>query len=360
MLTTISTSLADGSGLFLTPATSIRFLPAANFNGSPGLLTVRLADSSITAPSNGSTVNASSNGGTTAYSAATVSLSTSITAVNDQPSPITVGAITTVNEDSANSTAVSLWSTPPAYGTGGGSDEGSQTLRYTITAIPSFITLFMSNGSTPVTANTTLSAADFAALQYKTVANANGTATITFDVIDSGFGIDPNVNTLASQSVSFTVDAVNDAPVLTTAGAITTVNEDFTNSTALSLWSTAPAYGTGGGSDEGSQTLSYKITAIPSFISLLKSDGTTAVTANTTITAKVPVNAIADGPVILHATLESFAGVRLTIPVDIKMNVILGVEDTVIYDFVGFIALLGAFGVFRTVRKRQRESEANQ
>ena len=84
------------------------------------------------------------------------------------------------------------------------------------------------------------------------------------------------------------------------------------------------------------------------------------VPANTTITAKVPVNAIADGPVILHATLESFSGVRLTIPVDIKMNVILGVEDTVIYAFVGFIALLGAFGVFRTVRKRQRESEANQ
>ena len=80
------------------------------------------------------------------------------------------------------------------------------------------------------------------------------------------------------------------------------------------------------------------------------------VPANTTITAKVPVNAIADGPVVLHATLESFSGVRLTIPVDIKMNVILGVEDTVIYGFVGFIGLLGAFGVFRTVRKRQRES----
>jgi hypothetical protein len=84
------------------------------------------------------------------------------------------------------------------------------------------------------------------------------------------------------------------------------------------------------------------------------------VPANTTITAKVPVNAIADGPVVLHATLESFSGVRLTIPVDINMNGILGVEDTVIYGFVGFIGLLGAFGVFRTVRKRQRESGAGQ
>jgi|GEM_PF-1637611 len=79
------------------------------------------------------------------------------------------------------------------------------------------------------------------------------------------------------------------------------------------------------------------------------------VPAHTTVTAKVPVNAIADGQVVLHATLESFSGVRLTVPVDIKMNVILGVEDTALYGFLSFIALLGALGAFRTVRKRRRE-----
>jgi hypothetical protein len=82
--------------------------------------------------------------------------------------------------------------------------------------------------------------------------------------------------------------------------------------------------------------------------------------ANTTITAKVPVNAIADGPVTLHATLETFSGLRLTVPVDIQMNVILGVEDTVLYGFVGFIALLAAFGVFRTIRKRRGELESQE
>ncbi|MFN7309221.1 MAG: hypothetical protein ACK5S1_00245, partial [bacterium] len=83
----ISTSLSDNSGLFLTSATGLRFLPAANFNGVPGSLTVRLADSSITAPNNGSTVNVSgaNNGAGTAYSASTVVLATSITAVNDAP-----------------------------------------------------------------------------------------------------------------------------------------------------------------------------------------------------------------------------------------------------------------------------------
>ena len=82
--------------------------------------------------------------------------------------------------------------------------------------------------------------------------------------------------------------------------------------------------------------------------------------ANTTVTAKVPVNAIADGPVTLHATLETFSGLRLTVPVDIQMSVILGVEDTVLYGFVGFIALLAAFGVYRTVRKRRAEIEIQE
>jgi hypothetical protein len=81
------------------------------------------------------------------------------------------------------------------------------------------------------------------------------------------------------------------------------------------------------------------------------------VPANTTVTAKVPVTAIADGDVVLHAHLESFSGVRLTVPVNIKMNVILGVEDTVLFGFMAFVAALGALGVIRTVRKRRRQAE---
>ena len=83
------------------------------------------------------------------------------------------------------------------------------------------------------------------------------------------------------------------------------------------------------------------------------------VPGHTTVTAKVPVTAIADGDVIVHATLETFSGYRLTIPVDIKMNVILGVEDTVLYGFLSFVALLGALGWFRTVRKRRRDRAAD-
>ena len=84
------------------------------------------------------------------------------------------------------------------------------------------------------------------------------------------------------------------------------------------------------------------------------------VPANTTVTAQVPVNAIADGPVVLHATLESFSGNRLTVPVDIQMNVILGLENTVLYGFLGFVAALAAFGVYRTMRKRRRETQLQE
>ncbi len=207
-----------------------------------------------------------------------------VTAVNDAPVQTTAGAIATVNEDSASTAAVALWSTAPVYAAGPG-NEASQTLSYKINTIPSFITLFKADGTTAVTTGTTLTAAEFAGLKYKTVGNTNGTGTITFDVIDSGSGTAPNVNTLSSQSVSMTVTAVNDVPVVSTAGAIATVNEDSSNATAVALWSTTPVYATGGGSDESGQILSYKINTIPGFITLFKADGTTAVTTGTTLTA---------------------------------------------------------------------------
>lgn len=79
------------------------------------------------------------------------------------------------------------------------------------------------------------------------------------------------------------------------------------------------------------------------------------VPANTTVTAQVPVTAIGDGDVVLHTSLETFSGLRLTTPVDIQMKVILGVEDAVVFGFSGFVVLLGAIGAIRTVRKNRRE-----
>ncbi|MBI3155174.1 MAG: cadherin-like domain-containing protein, partial [Burkholderiales bacterium] len=83
----IGTSLNTASALTLSPATLVRFLPNADYNGSPGALTVRLVDDSGGAVTDGATVNVGAGGGSSRYSDAAnaVVLGTSITAVNDAP-----------------------------------------------------------------------------------------------------------------------------------------------------------------------------------------------------------------------------------------------------------------------------------
>jgi len=84
---TVSTS----SGLLLgaTANDRLRFLPASNFNGTPGALTVfAVDDSSATTFTSGGTRQAfdiTADGATSTVSAAGVSVGTSITAVNDAP-----------------------------------------------------------------------------------------------------------------------------------------------------------------------------------------------------------------------------------------------------------------------------------
>ncbi|WP_185878872.1 cadherin-like domain-containing protein [Variovorax sp. MHTC-1] len=84
---------SDANALVLASSAQLRFVPAANFHGTPNALTVRLVetdangDSATPDPASGSTVNVSGagNGGTTVYSAGTVVLSTSVANVNDRP-----------------------------------------------------------------------------------------------------------------------------------------------------------------------------------------------------------------------------------------------------------------------------------
>jgi hypothetical protein len=222
----------------------------------------------------------------TASSSSGYTVTVNVTPVNDVP-VLTAGTLTaiTANEDSATTTAATLGLSAVTYGPGGGSDEASQTLTYTITSIPSFVTIFKADGTTSVLANSTVTAAELQGLTYKTVSNANGNGNIVWTVVDNGGTANGGVDTL-SQSLSITINAINDAPVLT-AGTLTavTANEDSANATAVTLGLSAVTYGPGGGSDESSQTLTYTITSIPSFVTIFKADGTTSVLANSTVTA---------------------------------------------------------------------------
>lgn len=98
---------SDSNALILNGTALIRFVPAANFFGTPTTLGVRLVEansnndqtSTTTEPTNGATFNIGSNhGGTSRFSDGVIVLSTSVTGVNDRP---TLGVTnTTINEDS--------------------------------------------------------------------------------------------------------------------------------------------------------------------------------------------------------------------------------------------------------------------
>src|SRR5439155_1194756 len=130
-------------------------------------------------------------------------------------------AAISVNEDSANTTAVTLGLSSLTYGVGGGSDESSQTLTYKVTVIPSFVTVYLSDGTTQVTANSTVTSAQLQGLKYKTVADANGSGNFTWTIVDDGGTTNGGVDTL-TENLSLTVNAVNDAPVNSMPGSQTT------------------------------------------------------------------------------------------------------------------------------------------
>ncbi|MGI9213676.1 MAG: VCBS domain-containing protein, partial [Methylococcaceae bacterium] len=196
-----STVISSGESLVWTPDT--------NANGTLAAFTVKAYDG-VLSSANAATINVS------------------VAAVNDAPvrTAGTLSAIT-VNEDSA-SAATSLGLAGITYGPGGGSDETGQTVTATITGIPSFLTLWKSDGVTQVTANTSLTLSELQGLTYKTVANANGTGTITWTVTDNGSSVSPNINTL-TESLSVTVNAVNDAPIASGSATLSAIAEDTTN-----------------------------------------------------------------------------------------------------------------------------------
>src|SRR5204863_4999829 len=104
-------------------------------------------------------------------------------------------------------------------------------LTYKVTVIPSFVTLWLSDGTTQVTANSTVTLAQLQGLKYKTVADANGSSNLTWTVQDSGGTANGGVDTL-TETLSITVSAVNDVPVRTAASpAAVSAKKDSANTT---------------------------------------------------------------------------------------------------------------------------------
>ena len=132
-----ATGLSDSNALILSSAVQIEFVPAANFNGAPPPLTVRLIDSSSDVALTGTTfganltsgaqaitgvdVSGAHNGAATAVSTATVDLSVVVAPVNDAPVAAGTAALATETEDLAPSV-----STVGSLFTGNFSDTADQ------------------------------------------------------------------------------------------------------------------------------------------------------------------------------------------------------------------------------------------
>lgn len=208
-----------------------------------------------------------------------------VTAVNDRPVRLTGSpAPISANEDSANTAAASLGLGSLTYGPGGGSDESLQTLTYRLTAIPSFVTITQSDGTTPVIANSPLTLQQLQGLTFKTIPNANGSSNLVWTVQDNGGTANFGVDTL-TESLAVTIAAVNDPPVRTSGPpAAISVNEDSAKTAAVTLGLASLSYSPGGGSDESSQTLTYRLTTVPSFVNIVLADGSTIVIVGSPLT----------------------------------------------------------------------------
>ncbi|MHC5818071.1 MAG: DUF4347 domain-containing protein, partial [Nostoc sp.] len=108
-------TVGDESALALSANTKLRFLPVANYNGTPDNLSVHALDNTYSGgftENNPVTINTTKNGNSTPISANTATISTSISAVNDAPSLTGNATLAEIAEDTLNpngSTITSLF-----------------------------------------------------------------------------------------------------------------------------------------------------------------------------------------------------------------------------------------------------------
>jgi hypothetical protein len=79
-----------------------------------------------------------------------------------------------------------------------------------------------------------------------------------------------------------------------------------------------------------------------------------AIPAGTSVTAKIPVEAVGNGVVVLSVWLSTFSGVKIGKQSLLQINVNADVELTLLIGFGGGVLALLGFGVARTVSKSRR------
>src|SRR6185436_16608069 len=224
--------------------TRVRFIPNADFNGSvdPGI-TFRAWDQS--SGTNGNTGDTTVVGGTTAFSTATETASIVVTEVNDAPTAIGE-ALTSVAEDSGQRTIP--FADLTANDSRGPANESGQALVVNAVSNPV-------GGTVSISAGNVLFTPDL---------NFNGAASFQYTVQDNGTtngGAD--FKTSNTVTATFTITAVNDAPLNTVPGAQSVAENSSLTFFAANSNAIAIADG-----DAGSNPVQVQLTATNGVITL--------------------------------------------------------------------------------------------
>jgi|GEM_PF-1740735 len=264
-----TTAVADNTTYSLTQLQGFEFQPTTN------------ADSNTATGSNSLTFTVNDPG---ANDVLTESVGFTVSPVNEPP--ISTGSSVSNLTVLENSGLNSLGLSGVDYAPGGGTDEQSQSLFYTVTSLPdsSLGTVFQSNGTTPVNVNTQYSLSQLQGFEFEPTTNADnntytGSNTFTYAVTTG------NPYASLPQSLNISVTPVNQAPLLT-GGNLNNLTV-LAGSGFTSLGLSGLNYAVGGGKDQQeSETLNYTITGVPSsnLGKLYLADGVTPVTVNSTYT----------------------------------------------------------------------------
>ncbi|MCB8924158.1 MAG: tandem-95 repeat protein [Ardenticatenaceae bacterium] len=221
---------SNNNGLFSSPPAvslltgNLTFTPVADQSGT-AQVTVTLSDDGGTA-----------NGG---QNSSQVIFILTVNPVNDAPT-FTGGGNQQVLED-AGAQSVANWASSMNTGS---PNESGQTLTFVLTTNND--ALFDSGPAVNATTGT---------LTYTPAANANGSATVTAVLQDSGGTLNGGVDTSAPHQFTITVTAVNDAPSFT-AGADQHIDEENGGAYEIVGWASNIS---AGAANESGQTLTFDV-----------------------------------------------------------------------------------------------------
>jgi hypothetical protein len=270
------TSIDDTNAIVLSSTALVRFSPASNFNGAPGALTVRVAESAVTALPTGNNVALGATGGASRWANATTTIGMAgggVSALNDAAT--LVGGVTptlaSVSEEEPNppgATVASLFAA--AYSdaadtvTGGSTGTALSAVAVVGNTTPatqgvwqwsadgsSWTTIALTDVSSGVSDTRALVLPTDHLLRFLPAANFHGTPTaLQVRLGDGGVGIE-SLNTskdisasvggtgrwsAATLGLSAGVNPVNDAPVVVAAEASAyVVAEDTANPAAQTV-----------------------------------------------------------------------------------------------------------------------------